>query len=71
MCVAMPRESECTCCHDVNNFAVFVSGENGCITDNEDFDNVCLNRAVLRTTLVMRNDVRGHSRRVPFDLDMK
>ena len=34
-------------------------GENACITLHDDFSVVCLNRAVLETTLSMLNNLRG------------
>ena len=36
-------------------------GENQCITEREDFAAVCLNGAVLRTTLSMLNNLRGEN----------
>ena len=36
-------------------------GELDCITDHEDFVTVCLNTAVLRTTLSMLNNLRGEN----------
>ena len=72
LCIAMPKEMECICCNEVNNYVMFVNEKIKCITENSDFPSVCLNRGVLRTSLVMRNDIRGHSgRSTPFDLDKK
>ena len=46
------------CCqHDVPDD---ILGEKTCITKHEDFSTVCLNAAVLRTTLSMLNNLRGN-----------
>lgn len=70
-CGVMSLEVECVCCHEVDNFERLVASQEGCVTVATDFEYVCLNEAVLRATLVMRNDIRGHARNIPFQLDMK
>lgn len=69
-CAVMPTLSECRCCLETQNVNLLIA-DNGCITQHEDFETVCLNRAVLRAVLIMRNDVRGHNVDVQRDLDNK
>ncbi|KAJ8050226.1 P2X purinoceptor 7 [Holothuria leucospilota] len=69
-CAGMPSLSECRCCLETQNVNLLIA-DNGCITQHEDFGTVCLNKAVLRTVLIMRNDVRGHNVDVDRDLDNK
>ena len=54
-CMSTCEESLC-CKEDVPGDMI---GELDCITDHEDFVTVCLNTAVLRTTLSMLNNLRG------------
>ena len=57
-------------CHEVENCDRFLDRDNGneisCITDHEDFQPVCLHRAVLRTVLIARLDVRGSCSEATF-----
>ncbi|KAJ8048041.1 hypothetical protein HOLleu_00200 [Holothuria leucospilota] len=69
-CGIMPSITECRCCHEINNIDALRACE-ACITNYEDFDTVCLNKAVLRAVLIMRNDVKGHDANVERELDSK
>ena len=57
-CPEMPTTLECVCCRELHE-AVDKMGTSECITALTDFENVCLNREVLRTALVAMIDVRG------------
>ena len=49
LCRIMPTVKECLCCKEMNILKLFIGGPCPlqCITLNEDFMPVCLNRAVL------------------------
>ena len=49
----------------------FLSEDISCITVHEDFSKVCLEQAVLRTSLIARLDTRGHRdrNRIPDELE--
>ena len=72
-CVAMPTARECLCCREIGRCQDLQP--NGCIIDNEDFENVCLKPVVLRVFNVARKDIRGGRPRVrgraPEELDNK
>lgn len=59
-CVVMPSEKECLCCHEVAKLAWLIQESGTCVTSHQDFQNVCLNQAVLRAAHIMRRDVLGH-----------
>ena len=73
----MPIDSpvQCVCCWEVDNCDRFLADldEDGaqerCVTGHTDFPKVCLEKAVLRTALVARLDVRGHRAHLPAELD--
>ena len=56
-CRSMTTYEESLCCKGDVPRDYF--GESACITEHEDFQNVCLNLAVLKTTLNMLNNLRG------------
>ena len=56
-CRSMTTYKESLCCKD--DVPVDYFGESACIMEHEDFQNVCLNVAVLKTTLSMLNNLRG------------
>ncbi|PIK38595.1 hypothetical protein BSL78_24567 [Apostichopus japonicus] len=58
LCVFMPTEKECTCCNEVDNCREKLNS-NSCITELPDFHNVCLDKTVLRTAIVMVRYARG------------
>ena len=58
LCVFMPTEKECTCCNEVDNCAEKLN-YNSCVTELLDFHNVCLDKTVLRTAIVIVHYARG------------
>ena len=56
-CRSMETYQESLCCKD--DVPEDIIGNNTCITQHEEFAIVCLNTAVLRTTLSMLNNLRG------------
>lgn len=70
-CGVMPTLSECSCCREIHSIRTILANHNDCITDHDDFQTVCLNKAVLRAALIMRNDIRGHDVNVQRELDHK
>ena len=57
-CREMGTEEESICCRDEDVPDSYFA-EKMCITENENFRAVCLNREVLKTVLHMLNNVRG------------
>ena len=55
----MTSYEESICCKE--DVSGDILGEHICITKHEDFSTVCLNNAVLRTTLSMLNSLRGEN----------
>ncbi|KAJ8048794.1 P2X purinoceptor 7 [Holothuria leucospilota] len=72
-CNAMPSQLECKCCTEVAAVRRVVPNlEAGqCIISHLDFNIICLHKQVLRATIIMRNDVRGHVVNVPQGLENK
>ena len=63
-CEPLDSPTQCVCCHEVGNCEQFLDNDEvNCVSDHEDFQPVCMHRAVLRTALVARLDCRGHARR--------
>ncbi|KAJ8030803.1 hypothetical protein HOLleu_27323 [Holothuria leucospilota] len=60
-CTAMPTITECRCCNEGRAFQPFLIEGTTCVTLHEEFAQVCLAKPVLRATLIMRNDIRGHT----------
>ena len=58
-CRAMNTIQESLCCKE--DVPGNILGDNKCITEHEEFAIVCLNAAVLRTTLSMLNNLRGEN----------
>ena len=54
----METEEESLCCHDENIPDWYFNGKI-CITENDDFQVVCLHKEVLKTVLRMLNNIRG------------
>jgi hypothetical protein len=60
-CEAMPTGKECFCCQELDALNdKFDTGIN-CICDHDDFETVCLHRAVLRTALSAMADVAAET----------
>ncbi|XP_041459017.1 P2X purinoceptor 7-like [Lytechinus variegatus] len=70
-CVPIDQPIQCRCCKEIANCNRLMEGDDDipCITTHEDFNKVCLEKAVLRTALVARLDCRGHRARLPEELD--
>lgn len=69
-CAPIDRPIQCQCCEEVPNCRHFLDDGVPCITRNEDFSRVCLQKAVLRMASVARLDCQGHARaRLPEELD--
>ena len=74
-CQPIDSPVQCVCCREVDNCTRFlddleeVGAGDRCVTNHIDFPKVCLERAVLRTALVARLDVRGHRAHLPAELD--
>ena len=51
-CCNMGTETESVCCREISELANEKFGGKKCITEMSEFDLVCLNDAVIRTTLV-------------------
>ena len=54
-CVTMERERENICCKEITQVVAKLA-EHNCITETENYENVCLNTAVLETALVAMVD---------------
>ncbi len=65
-CRHLPTIRENLCCKELMHVENKVEGFH-CITRNPEFDTVCLTRAVLRTALVARNDIRRDDLQEPLD----
>ena len=57
-CRRMETEDESKCCREPGEVPGEYFGEHECITNNENFQTVCLHNEVLKTTLFMLNNVR-------------
>ena len=58
-CAVMPIVKECLCCREIRKLE-WLMEDIGCITSHPDFATVCLDRAVLRATHIMRMNSRGY-----------
>lgn len=63
-CKSMETEEESKCCREADEVPEEYFGCHKCITNNENFKVVCLNREVLKTTLSALNNMRGDDIRI-------
>lgn len=68
-CAVMPTLTECRCCREGGDFQRFVNEDSVCVTLHEEFPQVTFQKAILRATLIMTNDIRGHTGDIPRVLD--
>ena len=61
-CILMTTVTECLCCKEIANVSpLLVEEKITCITKHSAFALVCLNRHVLKTALIARNDLRPNT----------
>lgn len=61
-CVILSTSRECLCCTELVSVAALLDDEKvKCITEHSAFATVCLNRHVLRTALIARNDLKPYT----------
>lgn len=70
-CAVMPTLTECRCCREGRDFQRLLSEDTVCVTLHEEFSQTCFLKHILRATLIMTNDIRGHTGDVPRELDAR
>lgn len=60
-CDVMDSEVECICCNEIGSIADKLNQNNLCVTEHDDFQSVCLTKAVLETSWAFLQHSKGNN----------